>query len=81
MVLEYMKCSASAMWMWWSCDEYVYNICSIISAKNGNRNIKIYCTLKCSGDGLVMIKICKVLHFNMKNDKLNGISYLNSSYM
>ena len=33
MVLEYIKCSASAMLMSWSCDECVHNICLIISAK------------------------------------------------
>ena len=59
MVLEYIKCSASAMWMWWSCNEYVYNICSIISAKNGFEINKIYSTVKCSGDGLVMTKYVK----------------------
>ena len=56
-----MKCSASAMWMWWSCNEYVYNICLIISAKNGNENNKICYTVKCGGNGLVMSKICKIL--------------------
>ena len=54
MVLEYMKCSASAMWMWWSCNEYVYNICSIIGAKNGIEINKIYCYNVHSGGGLVM---------------------------
>ena len=61
MALEYIKCSANSMWMWWSCNEYVYNICSIISAKNGNKNNKICCTVKCSIDGLVMTKIWEII--------------------
>ena len=54
-----MKCSASAMWMWWSCNEYVYNICLIISVKNGNGINKIYCAVKRGGNGLVMTKYAK----------------------
>ena len=58
-VLEYTKCSVSAMWMWWSCDEYVYNICLIISAKNGNETNEIYYMVKCCSNGLVMTKHAK----------------------
>ena len=56
MVLKCMKCTVSVMWMWWSCNEYVYNICSIMGAKNGMEINKIYFTM-CSG--LVMNKMCK----------------------
>ena len=42
-----------------------YNICSIINAKNGNENIKIYCIVKCGGNGLVMTKTCEILNVLM----------------
>ena len=51
--------------------------CLIISVKSGNRINKIYSTVKCSSNGLVMTKICEILIILMlKNDKLSGICYL-----
>ena len=33
--------------------------CLVVNANMVMKNIKIYCTLKCGSDGLVMTKICK----------------------
>ena len=40
-----MKCTVSVMWMWWSYNEYVYNICSIIGAKMVMKLIKYTVTM------------------------------------
>ena len=44
-VLKCMKCTVSVMWMWWSCNEYVYNICSIMSAEMAWKLIKYTVTM------------------------------------
>ena len=46
MVLEYIECTVTVMWMWWSCDECVLQYFCSKSAKNGNKNIKIYSKVK-----------------------------------
>ena len=57
MVLEYIECSATVLWMWWSCNAYVLQSLCSIYAKNGIENITIYGMVKCGGGGLVMTKM------------------------
>ena len=45
MVLKCMKCSVSAMWMWWSCNVNVFTIFVQLLVKNG---IEMYTTC-CNG--------------------------------
>ena len=40
MVLEYIECTVTVMWMWWSCNACFYNVLCSNSAKIGNENIK-----------------------------------------
>ena len=79
-VLECIECSASAMWIWWSCNEYVLQYLFDYRCKNGNEINKIYCTVKHGSNGLVMKQKCaKIQVFNSKKGKLNGIMLFNSS--
>ena len=62
-VLKYIECSATVMWMWWSCNAYVLqSLCE----KNGIENIKIYNMVERGGDGLVMTKLVKIVCYNTK---------------
>ena len=51
-----MKCSASVIWMWWSCNEYFLHICVFCSNKNGTEINKVYLYNKCSSGGLGITK-------------------------
>ena len=44
-VLKYMKCSVSVMWMWWSCNEYVLQYLFDYQRKLVLKLIKYTCTM------------------------------------
>ena len=73
-VLKYMKCSATVMWLWWSCKAYILHSLCDIYAKNGIELLKIYNMVEHGGDGLVMtqsVRICTYFtSFDAKCDSL-----------
>ena len=60
-VSKYIKCSATVMLLWWSCNAYILHSLSDIYAKNGIANIELYNMVMCGGDGPVMTKNAKLL--------------------
>ena len=63
-----MKCNVSAMWMWWSCNEYFYIFVAYLCdlwQNNGVEMNKIYCYTKCGSGGLEMKQKCEILSILM----------------
>ena len=70
-VLKYMKCSVSAMWMWWSCNEYFFTYLYDLLQKYGTEINKINLHNEMWWWWSWNNKICKNLSvLILKNDKL-----------
>ena len=76
MVLEYIECSATVMWLWWSCNAYFSQSLYDIYAKNGIASIKLYNMVMCGGDGPVMTKMRNFLLVLTRNNGSLMLYYL-----
>ena len=79
-VLKCIECSATVMWLWWSCNAYILQSLCDIYAKNGMEMLIIYNMADRSGDGLVMTKSVRICTYftslTQNNDGLNAMCYL-----
>ena len=60
-VLKYIECSATVMWLWWSCNACILQSLCDICTKNGIEILIIYNMVEHGGDGLVMTK-CEIFY-------------------